>query len=99
MSAPTLNGLLYTVRGDIPDTKIRKGDLVCADPKPGWTTPGIYILIIDWEKDKPSIVAVGRCDPFTKRGKVRKRINIEGFCIVPGDNSRVHRVMYWYRPV
>ena len=99
MTAPTLNGLLYTARGDIPDTEIKKGDLIYADPKPGWTTPGIYIVIIDWKKFKSSVVAVGRCDPFTKRGKLRKRINVENFVIMPGDGSHVHRVMYWYRPV
>ena len=99
MTKATLNGLLYKAGRDIPDTEITKGDLVYADPKPGWTTPGIYIVIFDWKKYKPSVVAVGRCDPFTKRGKLRKRINVESFCIVPEDNSHVHRVMHWYRPV
>ena len=28
---PTLNGLLYTARYDIPDTEIREGDLVYDD--------------------------------------------------------------------
>ncbi len=41
-------------------------------------------------------VAVGRCDPLTKMGKLRKRLVIRCLAFEPEDrDTRAHRVKVW----
>ena len=93
MTAPTLKGLLYKARKDVPAAEIRESDLVYADPAPGWTTPGIYVAVVDWEMGESSVVGVGPYDPFTKKGTPRKRLMVGNEHIPEGSKwFDVHRV-------
>ena len=101
MSAPTVNVVLaYKLPWDVPGTEMKAGDVVFADPKPGWSGgKGMYVARVTWKKGETSTVGVGFCDPFTKRGKLRKRLVVGNFRFSPGDNAQVHRVTTWQRSI
>ena len=97
MNGPAPDGLMVQVRHDIPGTEIKAGHYVYAPREPGWTKgKGVYVVTAKQDDGSCPVVAIGFCDPLTKKGKLRKQVAIGGITFKTSEPGvRFYRVAQW----